>query len=56
MRALLVTLIASGCLRGQNIYFYSDLQYDASSGNASMYAQTGADYSSQYYYDVFVYM
>jgi hypothetical protein len=56
VRALLVTLIASGCLRGQNIYFYSDLQYDASSGNASMYAQTGADYSSQYYYDVFVYM
>jgi hypothetical protein len=54
-QSVLMFLCCGAICAGQSIGFYSDLQYDSSSGNAYTYAETSSDYSSQYYYDISVY-
>jgi hypothetical protein len=55
LRHAFLLFAVAGSAAGQSIGFYSDLQYNSGSGSASTFAQTWADYSSQYYYDISVY-
>jgi len=52
---VVISLSWLGVANAQSIGFYSDLQFNTSSGDVSTYATTWSDYSTYYYYDVYVY-